>query len=87
MMPPAVSVAPVQQPTPAPVPLLAAGVQPRAAKSFNHVSGSVDGGKTNYSDLHAFSWFFGGGRELRGPRRLSQIRGLSGVEDNEKRKQ
>lgn len=76
MIPGPLTLAPLVQPAPAPVPLLAGGVQPRASSSHNHVTGSVDGTKTNYSDLHAFAWFAGGGWDLRNQRRLGR-RGLA----------
>lgn len=68
------------QPAPVPVPLLAAGVAPRSSGSANHVSGSVTGALTDYSDLNACAWFIGGGRDLRNRRGLG-ARGLSGLED------
>lgn len=68
-----------------PVPLLAAGVTPRASRSFCHVAGSVEGSRTAYADLNACAWFQGGGWDLRGGRRL-RPRGLSGTEDREERR-
>ncbi|MBX8464228.1 hypothetical protein [Deinococcus sp. RIT780] len=70
---------------PAPVPVLAAGVTPRASRAFNHVAGSVEGTRTAYADLNACAWFTGGGWDLRGGRRL-RPRGLSGTEDREERR-
>lgn len=75
------------QPVPAPIPALLAGVQPRASRSFNHVSGVVVGSTATLADLNACAWFQGGGRELRGPRRSFGVLGLKGMEDAKLRKQ
>lgn len=74
-------------PAPVAVPVLAAGVAPRARQSQNHVAGEVTGTATKYGDLHAFAWFVGGGRELRGPRRAFDVSGMRGAEDGKQRKQ
>ncbi|MVN89362.1 hypothetical protein GO986_21745 [Deinococcus sp. HMF7620] len=68
--------------TPVPVPVLAAGVAPRAAKSFCHVAGAIDGARTNYADMNALAWFTGGGWDLRNGRRM-RPRGLSGGGDTD----
>ncbi len=73
-----------------PVPVLQAGISrisPRAKSSFAHVAGVVQGGVVSYADLNAFSWFAGGGWNLRNQGKLRR-RGLSGAEDaNEQQRQ
>lgn len=87
MIAPALTARPLLLPPAAPVPLLAAGVAPRAFKSAHHVAGSVAGSTTAYSDLNACAWYAGGGMELRGPRTAFGRAGLRGVEDGKQRKQ
>jgi len=38
-----------------------AGIYPRAQRSARHVGGEVKGSMLTYSDLHAFTWWYGGG--------------------------
>jgi len=71
-------------PAPVPAPLLAAGVAPRSSGSANHITGSVTGALTDYSDLNACAWFKGGGWDLRNGRTMRR-RGLSGAEDSNER--
>lgn len=87
MLPPASVAAPLLLPAPVLVPVLAAGVAPRASRSFNHVAGAVLGGRTVYADLNAAAWYSGGGMDLRGPRVAFGRPGLRGVEDVKQRKQ
>lgn len=88
MIPGPLAVVALRLPSPAPVPLLAGGVQPRASRSFNHIAGLVSGARVLYADLSAFSWYTGqAGRELRGPRVPFRRAGLRGAEDHDKRKQ
>lgn len=87
MMPPALVAVALPAVSGVPVPVLAAGVAPRASQSSHHVAGSVEGSRTAYADLNACAWFVGGGMELRGPRTAFGRAGLRGVEDVKQRKQ
>lgn len=87
MIPVRHALAPLVLPAPAPVPELVASIHPPAHTSAHHVAGEARGGRLYYADLWAFVWWKGGGRELRGPRVMFGRRGLSGREDNAKRKQ
>lgn len=62
-------------------------VAPRARSCAAHIAGTVAGARLAYPDLNAFAWWQGGGHETRGPRVMFGRRGLSGGEDNGKRKQ
>jgi len=48
-------------PAPAAVAEVAASITPAAGKSWHHVAGSARGSQLSYSDLHAFTWWSGGG--------------------------
>lgn len=75
-------------PSAAPVPALAAKVNPTASRSWHHIAGELQAADLNYSDMHAFSWYAGhAGYDLRGARTMFARRGLRGVEDSEQRKQ
>jgi hypothetical protein len=86
MIPPAFSISPVTPPTPLPLVALSLKVSPRARKSSNHVAGNVAQSLASYDDIHAMTWYFGGGLETRNATHGRVTKYQHGLEDIDKRR-
>jgi hypothetical protein len=86
MIPPAFSISPPTVPVVAKLEELTLKVSPRARKSANHINGQVVGSVASYTDVHAMTWFFGGGHETRNALHGRISKYLHGFEDTDTRK-